>query len=874
MPIVRWKGRASTDLAEASRWWDRSNPYGPNLALLMGPGRLLAIDVDGQKGEASLAAAEAVLGALPSTLENVTGRLDGGRHLLFYVPSDATEEEVSTLTKSDAAMRIDVKSRRFVACVPGDEGSGLDLRAGDPTAGRSYIVVAPSLHVSGARYRWRGGPIVELPDAWWLALPRRGRGVPVSAGTTSTSDEHGRSDGIASSVPSAQSTTPTAGQRGGRAAAVLRKALPQLCTEVRDAPDGVQNATLNANALRGFRLTLAAGGSLDETAEALIVAALDGNHPEPRTRATVASARAAAEAQGPAHLRERERPPKPGTRETPRASEASPSEDEAFALRREGLPVVTLTTVIADVEDAAIVALAGCEALYQRHPQGIVRTIKAPSVDETATPAERACAPEPGSPVIELCTAPFLRSHLSRVAVWRSWDSRKGGWREVAPPEWAATAILARRTYPRAALRPLRGVIEAPALRPDGTVLTAPGYDPSTELLLHWNGRPIDVPDAPTREDARASFEAITGLFADFLFQGDRGVQLAACVAAILTPLARAAVRGAVPAFMWEADAPGAGKTLCASVCGAIVTGRPPAVRPYTADDDEMRKTLGAIALTSPPIALFDNVREHVEGGALEGAITSADTIAPRVLGASAAPELPWRVVLYLTANGVTYSADNVERFVHITLAKGGGERPPFQMPELLRHASEQRAELLRHALVILRAHVAAGRPAAGRPHDRFPEWSRTVAAPIAWCSGHDPVEARPPASTSRDGEAARSLVVAWRTALGAEAVTVAMLLARTRAIAAGGSVPRQTTAVVELAAALADLAGSPDLARVTPRSVGRHLARVVGKSFILRGGDIATLRASENRDGIKVYSLDVRTAPPPPQGGRGVSGV
>jgi hypothetical protein len=91
------------------------------------------------------------------------------------------------------------------------------------------------------------------------------------------------------------------------------------------------------------------------------------------------------------------------------------------------------------------------------------------------------------------------------------------------------------------------------------------------------------------------------------------------------------------------------------------------------------------------------------------------------------------------------------------------------------------------------------------------------------------------------------------------------MLLARTRAIAAGGCVPRQTTAVVELAAALADLAGSPDLARVTPRSVGRHLARVVGKSFILRGGDIATLRASENRDGIKVYSLDVRTAPPPP---------
>jgi putative DNA primase/helicase len=693
-------------------------------------------------------------------------------------------------------------------------------------------------------------------------------------------NEHAAGERIASALPSTSRPSPSPGQRSvnlaTRAAAALREALPKLCAEVRDAPDGAQNATLNANALRAFRLTLAAGSSLDETAEAFIAAGLDGNHPETRTRETVASARTAAEAQGPAELRERERPqkaPKPRTRKPVEAREGEASDaGEAWAPRREGLPVVTMSTVIADVEDAAIASLARCEALYQRHPQGIVRTIEAPAIDANATPAERSRAPEPGAPVIEACTAPFLRSHLSRVAVWRSWDNRKEGWREVPPPEWAASAILSRRTYPRSALRPLRGVIEAPALRPDGSVLTAPGYDPTTELLLHWNGAPVDVPDAPTREDARASFDALAGLFTDFVFQGDRGVQLAACIAAILTPLARAAVRGAVPAFMWEANGPGAGKTLCASVCGAIVTGRPPAVRSYTTDDDEMRKTLGAIALTSPPVALFDNVREHIEGGALESAITSADTIAPRVLGASAAPELPWRVVLYLTANGVTYSADNIERFVHITLAKAEGERPPFELPELLRHASERRAELLRHALVILRAHVAAGRPAAGSVHARFPEWSRAVAAPIAWCSGHDPVAAKPPASTSRDGEAARSLVVAWRFALGAESVTVAVLLARAKNTSPGAAGPRQTTAFVELAASLAELAGAPDLARVTARSVGRHLARVTGKPFVLRGGDVATLRASENRDGIKVYGLDVRApdvAPIPPTAGQ-----
>lgn len=887
VPTAAWKGRSATTLAEAAKWWGRENPYGPNIALLAGPRGWLAIDVDGPRGEASLAEASEVLGALPPTLENVTGRVDGGRHLLFRIPADASDDDVRSLTKSDAALRLDVEARRFVACASDDEGSGLDLRAGDVDAGRSYIIVAPSLHASGARYQWRGGPLAELPAAWWRALPRKGsRPGPVSAGATSTSGrgrhgelagldaEHAAGDRIASALPAAPSTSPSSpGQRSVslamRYAAALRAALPrELATIPADTPDSPTNDTIRDVAARVFRLALGAGeAAVASTVEAVTAAGIASGHPEAAVRATVASSLAFARAEGPAALPERERTSKPRTRKAPRASEGEASDaSREWSPSREGLPVVTMSPVVADVEDAAIAALAGCEALYQRHPQGIVRTIEAPALHANATPAERSRAPEPGAPLIEACSAPFLRSHLSRVAVWRSWDGRKEGWREVAPPDWIAPAVLARRSYARSALRPLRGVIEAPTLRPDGSVLTAPGYDAATELLLHWTGAPVVVADAPTREDARASFDVLASLFADFTFQGDRGVMLAAIVAAILTPLARAAIRGAVPAFMLEANAPSAGKTLCATVCGAIVTGRPPAVRSYTVDDDEMRKTIGAIASAAPAVALFDNVRDHVEGGALEGAITAADTIAPRVLGVSATPELPWRTVLYLTANGVTYSADNIERFVHVLLAAPAdeGERT-FAIPELLSHAIERRAELLSHALVILRAYVAAGRPSAGSVHQRFPEWSRIVAAPIAWCSGHDPVKARPPSTSSRDGEAARSLVVAWRSALGAEAVTVAALLSRVRpgATTPGANGPRHAASLVELGASLAELAGARDAASLTARSVGKHLSRVLGKGFVLRGGDVATLRAEENRDGIKVYSLDVRAPDP-----------
>ena len=105
-PLHQWGETTSTSPDDARRWWAHEAPHGPNVALLM-VGGLLAIDVDGPAGEASLAAAVDVLGPLPPTLENVTGRTDGGRHLLFSVPADASARDVAALTKSVAGMRLD-----------------------------------------------------------------------------------------------------------------------------------------------------------------------------------------------------------------------------------------------------------------------------------------------------------------------------------------------------------------------------------------------------------------------------------------------------------------------------------------------------------------------------------------------------------------------------------------------------------------------------------------------------------------------------------------------------------------------------------------------------------------------------------------------
>ena len=884
-PLRAWKGITSTALDDARRWWSHAAPHGPNFALLI-QGGFLAIDVDGPAGEASLASAVDVLGPLPSTLENVTGRTDGGRHLLFAVPADASALDVEALTKSVAGMHLD--GARFVA---GGESSGLDLRAGDLDAPRSYIMVAPSVHASGARYQWKPGRVLaELPRRWWDALPRSSSGpkpptgaaLPLDArpgvvaanATERPSARVPRSSSgtlveVPPSPPGQRQREPRSAAPGKRERAAFEAAWPEICAEVRGAPEN-RNVTLNSSTLRACRMALAAGVDLDTVCAGMVAAGLGADLTEEETRATVASARTAAEQLGPAPLAER---PKRASSRASTGSTSAGAADDVEGAAGEGLPVVDMSTVVADVEDAAIEALARCPDLYQRHPLGLVRCINAPALAPGAPEHTKARAPDAGAPIIEHVPAPLLRSWLSRAATFRAWDGRKEAHKAIAPPEWIAPAVLARKSYPRS-IRPLRGVIEAPTLRPDGTVLAAPGYDPATELLLHWQGPAVEVPEHPTRDDARAAFEELAGLFVDFTFQGERGVMLAACVAAVLTPLARAAIRGAVPAFMWEADGPGAGKTLAATVCGALVTGRAPAVRPFTDDDEEMRKVLGAIALASPPVAFFDNVRVHVQGGALEAAITSADTIATRVLGSSSAPELPWRVVLYLTANGVSYSEDNAERFVHIRLAAAnpgrveagadpGTTERTFAVPELLSHTLDVRPELLRAALTILRAHIIAGRPAAGSVHNRFPEWSRAIGAPIAWASGFDPVRARPPESANRDSAVARALVFAWRAALPSEALTLTALRRRLDAAdprQPGGSTLAHVEALCDLRSALADVMGAPDLARVSSISLGKRLKSCVGKGFPLAPAGTVALTSAPNRDGVQVYRVEVST--------------
>ena len=63
------------------------------------------------------------------------------------------------------------------------------------------------------------------------------------------------------------------------------------------------------------------------------------------------------------------------------------------------------------------------------------------------------------------------------------------------------------------------GVIMTPTLRPDGSLLDTPGYDPSTELYLSGALQLPPISPRPTRDEALDALATLKDLFSEFPFK-------------------------------------------------------------------------------------------------------------------------------------------------------------------------------------------------------------------------------------------------------------------------------------------------------------------------------------------------------------------
>ncbi len=396
-------------------------------------------------------------------------------------------------------------------------------------------------------------------------------------------------------------------------------------------------------------------------------------------------------------------------------------------------PTILITTEQADVNDQAIAALVHEPDLYHRGGH-LVRVIRDPGQ------SRRISRPE-GAARIATVEEPTLQEMMSKAARWLKQDA--GEQTAALPPAWSVKQVMRRGTWP--CLRYLAGVVEVPTLRPDGTILDCSGYDPATGLLYQPAEEFPNLPAEITQKDARRAADVLLELVRDFPFVGPE--HKAAWLAAVLTVLARPAINGPCPLFLFEASTAGSGKTLLAELVGLIATGRAPAVSELSHDNEEVRKTITSIAIEAEQLVLLDNASGSLGCPALDAALT-ATTWKGRVLGRSErTADMPLRTVWLATGNNLLLRGDTHRRIIPCRLEptqERPEERSGFAIADLRGHVRAHRAALVVEVLTILRGHAAAGRPQATLPpFGSYEAWSMVVRQAVHWSTGQDPCAPR-----------------------------------------------------------------------------------------------------------------------------------
>jgi hypothetical protein len=149
--------RATTDLNLIAGWWAAQNF---NIGIATGEGSgVWVLDIDGEEGEKTLHEFEAKFGALPQTVEAITGK---GRHLYFRWVTGVV-----------------IRNKQVNPGMP-----GIDVRGNG-----GYVLAPPSIHPSGRAYAWSVDSASSFADAPDWLLDLIAKGATSSKASTHSPDE-------------------------------------------------------------------------------------------------------------------------------------------------------------------------------------------------------------------------------------------------------------------------------------------------------------------------------------------------------------------------------------------------------------------------------------------------------------------------------------------------------------------------------------------------------------------------------------------------------------------------------------------------------------------------------------------------------------
>jgi hypothetical protein len=371
-------------------------------------------------------------------------------------------------------------------------------------------------------------------------------------------------------------------------------------------------------------------------------------------------------------------------------------------------------------------------------------------------------------------TIDYLVALLTKLVRWEKYDGRKDDWVQTDAHETTVRHFFALASQ-LGHIPWLYGIIEAPTIRPDGTMLDQPGYDRATGLLFDPGGVEfLPVPEKPTREQAEEALRVLREPLAEFPFEADGSESVA--LAMLITALVRRPMDNA-PIHVMNAYKMASGKTLLAKLAGIIATGREPPMMNQARNAEEEGKRLIAFMMEGSPMLVIDNVSYGLHSNAL-CTITTAKSYKDRILGVSKNFTGLTNFLVVVNGNNVELEGDLSTRAVVATIdpaCEDPGSRE-FKL-DLLQWVPANRLRLVQAGLTIVRAYLTNERPVKGTlpVFGRFESWSTMVREPLVWLGMEDPCLTR---AKLEQNDTVRSklgaLLSAWRVNYGDKAASVA----------------------------------------------------------------------------------------------------
>ncbi|MEV1006109.1 hypothetical protein [Streptomyces sp. NPDC049881] len=385
-----------------------------------------------------------------------------------------------------------------------------------------------------------------------------------------------------------------------------------------------------------------------------------------------------------------------------------------------------------------------------------------------------------GSPIVRQLGTDNLRAYLAQhVTTYVMAKDGDGGAREerqLLMPRTCST-ILGRSDWP---LPPLRGIVTSPVVRPDGTLLVTPGYDPSTGLYMHPRTplrrlRPEVTADSVTR----ARVLVLDTMLADFpwVAPSDRAQYLGA----LLSPIIRPYVPGPTPLLVITATTMGSGKTLLKDAFKYLY-GLADAAWPE--NDQELRKAiLAQMRDGGAPVIAFDNLPAgHAIRSPVLSSLLTAEVWRDRVLGASEVVSAPNDRLWVVTGNNLRTAGDNGRRVLWARLdpqVPQPDQRDGFTAGDLRPWLKANASTVVAALVTMVRSWLAAGAPRVRTRMGDYSDWASAMAGLLEHIGVPGWLEDRADAATALDDETEEwaNFYEVWHERFGSEWVTARTVL-------------------------------------------------------------------------------------------------